>query len=213
MKVCLMILLLITYFFLIICDDDKYHDYEGNSQNINIESISYELTYSNNSVIKVIIRTYDEIDNDISFIAYLKSHVEKKEYILNCSATYYDIIECLSEKNVTFNLNDKFYFYYNKTNSKFTLDENDVLEDEKKISLIFKPEILIEDKLYKDNRKFTVHIDSKMVGGGYLYITRQSKSPLNNQKDSFNRFIGLNNLIPKVGFHKDIPLSTLIGYK
>ena len=213
MKIYLLIIILISNSFYINCDEDNYHDYEGNPDNINIESISYELTYSNNSIVKVVIKTYDEIDNDISFIAYLKSHVEQKYYILKCSSTFYDIIECFSEKNVTFNIYDKFYFYYNKTNSKFSLDENDVLEDDKHISLIFNPEISIDDKLYKDKRKFTVETDGKMIGGGYLYITKKSKNVLNIPKDGFNKYIELNNFIPKVGLHNDIPLSTLAGYK
>ena len=212
MKITLLIFILISNYILIYCDGD-YQDYEGNPDNINIESISYELTYSNNSVVKVVIKTYDEIDNDVSFIAYLKSYVEQKEYILNCSSTFYDIIECFSEKKAKFNINDKFYFYYNKTKSKFTLDENDVLEDDKHISLVFKPEITIDNKLYKDNRKFTVDTEGKMIGGGYLYITRKSKDALNNPKNGFNKYIEINNLIPKVGFFDDIPLSTLAGYK
>jgi len=115
MKITLLIFILISNYILIYCDGD-YQDYEGNPDNINIESISYELTYSNNSVVKVVIKTYDEIDNDVSFIAYLKSYVEQKEYILNCSSTFYDIIECFSEKKAKFNINDKFYFIIIKQN-------------------------------------------------------------------------------------------------
>ena len=212
MKNYLLLFILLSNILIISCDDDFYEDYEGNSNNINIESISYELTYSNDSVVKVVIKTYDEI-NDVSFIAYLKSQSEPKEYVLNCSSTFYDTIECLSEKKAKFNLDDKYSFYYNKTKSKFSLDENDVLEDDKQISLIFNPEISIDEKLYKDNKKFTVDTDGKMVGGGYLYITQKSKDVLDKPKDGFNRYIELNNIIPKVGFHHDIPLSTLVGYK
>ena len=214
MKIYLFILILLSSAFLITkCDDDfEYHDYEGNPDNINIESISYELTYNNYSVVKVVIKTYDEIENDISFIAYLKSSDEEKEYKLNCSSTFYDIIECFSEKNVEFNVEDDFYFYYNKT-SKFTFDENDILEDDKKISLVFNPEINIEDKLYKDKRKIIAETHGRMVGGGYLYITKRSKEPLNKPKDGFNKYIELNNFIPKIGSYNGIPISTLLGYK
>ena len=214
MKFYLFILILSSTFLFSKCDDDfDYHDYEGNPDNINIESISYELTYSNHSVVKVVIKTYDEIESDISFIAYLKSNMEQKEYKLNCSSTFYDIIECLSDRNVEFNLNDNYYFYYNKTKSKFTFDENDVLEDDKQVSLIFKPDITIEDKLYKDKRKIIAETHGSMVGGGYLYIAKKSKEVLNKPKDGFNKFIELNNFIPKIGSYNGIPISTLLGYK
>ena len=215
MKNYLLIFILISFLFFINCDDDdfNYEDYEGNPDNINIESISYELTYNNYSVIKVVIKTYDEIESDISFIAYLKSRVEEKEYVLKCESTFYDIIECLSERNVTFNTDDKFYFYYNKTKSKYSFDENDILEDDKQISLMFRPEISIEDRLFRDNRKIVAQTDGNMVQGGFLYITRKSKDVLNSPKSGFNKYIELNNIIPHIGFHKDIPISTLIGYK
>ena len=194
-------------------EDFQYEDYEGNPDNINIESILYELTYNNHSVVKVVIKTYDEIESDISFIGFLKSSSGEKEYKLNCSSTFYDIIECLSESNAKFDVEEHYYFYYNKTKSKFTFDENDVLEDDKQVSLVFNPEISIENRLYKDNRKITVETNGRMVGGGFLYITRKSKEVLNKPKDGFNKYIELNNFIPKIGLHKDIPLSTLIGYK
>ena len=216
MKIYLLILILLSSSFLITkCDDDEFEfqDDEGNSDNINIESITYELTYNNYSVVKVVIKTYDEIVSDISFIAYLKSDDEKKEYTLNCSSTFYDIIECLSERNVKFNVDDHFYFYYNKTNSNYSFDENDVLEDDKKVSLVFKPEVDIDEKFYKDKRKIFAKTHRDMVGGGYLYITKRSKEALNKPKDGFNKYIELNNFIPKIGSYNDIPISTLLGYK
>ena len=86
--------------------------------NINIESITYELlTYNNYSVVKVI----------------------------NCYSAYFDIIECYSKKDEHFNLDNHYYFYYNKADSHLTFDENDILEDDKRVSLIFEPEIDIED--------------------------------------------------------------------
>ena len=213
MKIYKLIFILICNFIFIKNDYDFDHDYYSNPDNINIESIHYELTYNNYSVVKVTIKTYDELDSDVSFIAYLKSHVEEKEYKLNCTSSFYDIIECLSERDVIFNINDKYYFYYDKKNSKFTFDENDVLEDDKQISLIFKPEISIDDKLYRDNRKITAETDGKMVGGGFLYITKKSKNVLVKPKDGFNKYIELNNFIPQVGLHRDLPPSTLVGYK
>ena len=110
-------------------------------------------------------------------------------------------------------MNDKYYFYYNKTNSNITFDENDVLEDDKKISLLFKPEVSVDDKLYKDNKKINAETDRKMVEGGFLYIVRNSKKILKRPKDSFNRYIELKNFIAQVGFFKDLPLSIISGYR
>ena len=210
MKKYILILILISNIIFIKSDEDVNY---GSPGNINIESISYELTYNNYSVVKVTIKTYDELETDISFIAFLKSHVEQKTFKLNCSMTFYDIIECYSEKNVSFNVNDKFFFYYNKTNPKITFDERDILEDDKQISLIFKPDISVDDKLYRDNRKITAEIDGKMVGGGYLYITKKSKHVLNKPRDGFNKNIELKNFIAQVGLQNSLLPGTLIGYK
>ena len=106
MKVYLLFLIFSINFLFIKTDDDLYMDYEGNPDNINIESISYELTYNNYSIVKVVIKTYDEINSDISFIGYLKSQVEQKEYKLNCTSDFYDIIECYSQPHEKFNLDD-----------------------------------------------------------------------------------------------------------
>jgi glycerophosphoryl diester phosphodiesterase len=211
MKIHTLIFILISN-FIFIKSDGEYEN-TGYPDNINIESISYELTYNNYSVVKVTIKTYDELERDISFIAYLKSHVEGKTYKLNCSTKFYDIIDCYSNKNEIFNLNDKYFFYYNKTNSKITFDERDVLEDDKQISLIFKPEISVDDKLYRDNRKIIAEIDGKMVGGGFLYITKKTKHVLNKPKDGFNKYIDLKNFIAQVGLQSDLQPGTLSGYK
>ena len=213
MKVYLSIFILLCSFLLINNDEDYYQDYEGNPYNINIESISYELTYNNYSVVKVVVKTYDQIEMDFSFIAYLRATEQKKDYKLNCSSTFYDTIECYTGPNIKFNLEDKYTFYYDKGKYKYTFDENEAVEDTKSVSLIFKPEINVDEKLYKDHKRITAITDGKMVGGGYLYITRKGKGVLNKRKDGFNKYIELNNFIPKVGFHTDIPLSTLIGYK
>ena len=212
MKIYLLVFILLLNFLFINCDSD-YYDNLGNPDNINIETISYELTYNNYSVVKVTIKTYDELEGDVSFHAYLKTYTEGKEYKLNCSTTFYDIIECYSKKNESFNLNDKYYFYYNKTDSKITFDENDILEDDKKISLVFKPEISVDDRLYKDNRKITAETDRNMVEGGYIYITKKSKKVLNRPKDGFNKYIELNNFISQSGLMGYGPQSTLIAYE
>lgn len=215
MKTNLFIFILISIFLLLKCDYIYNDDYSNSEDvnNINVQSIFYELTYNNYSVIKVTIKTYDEFESDISFTAYLKSVDEEKDYKLNCCHSVYDMIDCYSERNITLNLNDKFYFYYNKTNSKITIDENDIFEDDKKISLIFKPEISVNDKLYKDNRKILVETGGKMVEGGILYITKKSREILEKPKDGFNKFIELNNFISHAGLYSYRPESTLIAFK
>jgi glycerophosphoryl diester phosphodiesterase len=209
MKTNILILIFLINFLTIKCDNED--DRVQVPGNINIESINYELTYNNYSVVKVVIKTYDEIENDLNFTGYLKSEDEHKEYKLHCTNTFYDIIECFSCRNVTFNLQDKYYFYYNKTDSKITFDENDILEDNKRVFLLFKPEITIDDKIYRDNKKITVETDAKMVSGGVLYITRQSKEPLQKPKDGFNKYIELKNFIPHSFY--GVPQSTLSYYK
>ena len=211
MKNSFFIFIFISIFLSLKCDyifneDDIDSD---NVNNINVQSIFYELTYNKYSTIKVTIKTYDEFENDISFIAYLKSVNEKKEYKLSCSHSVYDMIDCYSERNITLNLNDKFYFYYNKTNSKITIDEKDIFEDDKRISLIFKPEISTNDKLYKDNRKILVETGGNMIEGGVLYITKKSREILEKPKDGFNKYIELNNFISHAGLYSYRPESTL----
>jgi len=207
MRKLFLLVVLLTVFAYFNCDDDS-----GNSYNINIESITYELAYNNYSVVKVIIKTYDSLENDVSFKAYLFAEGSDKEYLLNCYSTFYDIIECFSRKNETFDTNDKYYFYYNKTDSHITFDENDILEDDKRVSLVFEPGIDIEERLYRDNHKITVETNGQMVSGGYLYLVRSSKDVLQKPKDRFNKFIELNNIIPHVGLHDHLPPSTLQGF-
>jgi glycerophosphoryl diester phosphodiesterase len=196
----------LAIFSILKCDDNE------DPNNINIESITYELTYNNYSVVKVLIKTYDSLESDVSFKAYLLSEEDDKEYELHCFSTYFDIIECYSKREENFNLHNHYYFYYNKTNSHITFDENDILEDDKRVSLIFEPEIDIEEKLYRDHHKITVETDGHMVSGGYLYIVRSKKKVLQKPKDGFNKFIELNNIIPHVGLHDHLPPSTLQGF-
>ena len=175
---------------------NEYDTYYANRNNIDIVSITYELTYNNFSVVKVIIKSYDEIIKDINFKAYLKSEEEDKNYLLNCENTYYDTIECLSKRNISLNIEDKFYFYYEKDKKEnITFDGEDIFEDNNRISLVFKPEIPSNLKLYKDNRKFLAHTEKRIIDGGYLYIVRKSKNILHKPKDGFNKYIELNNFI------------------
>ena len=201
-----LLVIILSIFINLKCQSD------ANPYNINIESISYELAYNNYSVVKVVIKTYDSLDSDVSFKAYLLSEEEEKEYLLHCYSTFYDIIECYSNRNEVFNTEDRFYFYYNKTDPHITFDENDILEDDKRVSLVFEPEVDIDEKLYRDNHKITLETNGDMVSGGYLYIVRSSKEVLQCPKDGFNRFFELNNIIPHVGLHDHLPPSTLQGF-
>ena len=147
-------------------ENTNYEEYNTNSNNINIVSISYELVYDEYSLIRVIIKALELIDYDISFNAYLISEEDKQKYILNCSFSYYDTIVCLSEKNITLNTEHKYYFYYEKgENGKYIFNEKETLEDDKRISLIFKPEVEENQKMYKDSRKIMVKTDKKMING------------------------------------------------
>ena len=184
-----------------------------NNNRFNVISILYELTYNDISVLKVIIKTHEQFEKDISFQAYLKSEEDNKEYLLNCTNTYYDTIECLSGKNITFNTEDKYYFSYKKGKDNLYFDENTILEDEKRISLVFKPEIPDNQRIFKDSRKIIVNTNKKMVNGGYLYILRKSKNILNKPKDGFNKYIEMNNYISRAGLLGYRPQSTLIAYE
>ena len=202
-----LIVFLLSIFLSIKCDRNLDYHY-----NINIESISYELTYNNYSVVKVVIKTYDSLENDVAFKAYLIAEESHKEHLLHCYSTFYDIIECFSNRDDIFNKEDRYYFYYNKTDSKITFDENDILEDDKRVSLVFEPEIDIDDKLFRDNHKISVDTNGNMVSGGLLYIVRSSKEVLQNPKDGFNKYFELDNIIPHVGLHEHLPPSTLQGF-
>ena len=209
----LILVLILAYNIINInCDFDEF-DYFDNPNYMNVVSISYELTYDELSVVKVTIKTYNQIEANINFKAYLKSQNEEKKYLLNCSSAFYDTIECFSEKNITFNTEDKYYFYYEKgKNGKITFDERDIYEDNKRISLVFKPEI-DNQKLYKDKRKLIVKTENEIIGGGYLYIVRKSKKILHKPKDGFNKYIELNNFISHAGLFGYRPQSTLIAFK
>ena len=106
-----------------------------------------------------------------------------------------------------------FFYYQKRKNEKLTFDERDIYEDNKRISLIFKPEIQDYQILYKDNKKIVARIDRDIVGGGFLYITRKSKKLLHKPKDGFNKYIELNNFISQSGLMGYRPQSTLIAYE
>ena len=69
------------------------------------------------------------------------------------------------------------------------------MEDDKRISLIFKPDLYVNQTVYLDNKKIMAQINRKCVAGGYLYIINKRKKIQNLPSDEFNKFIELNNLI------------------
>ena len=221
MNILILFLILIIYTLYINCEEMEYNYYQNmdynkdyrNQNYMNIASITYELTYNNFSIVKVTIKTYSDFINDINFKAFLKSEEEEKEYLLKCSTSFYDTIECFSEKNISLNTKDKFYFYYKKEkNGQIIFDERDILEDYKRISLIFKPEIK-KQKLYKDKRKIIVDTNNEIIGGGYLYIVKKSKNILQKPKDGFNKYIDLNNFISNAGISEYSTKSTSDAFK
>ena len=221
-------LILFTFFIIITCQDkalkidtkpikkmrnteDKDNlreDYE----NINILLVSYELTYDKRSVLKVILRTVNDLEHTMIFFALLKVESGKKAYRLKCLNVSANEIECYSDKNIVFNLKEKYYFYY-KNNAKLTLDEKEVFEDYKRVTLIFKPEMYEDQIMWKDHRKILGLNHRKIVSGGYLYIVPKNKKLLHKTKDGFNQYIELNNFISLHGLSGDVPESTLSAYK
>ena len=176
--------------------EEKVITFGDQIENIDVLTIAYELTYNTSSVIKVIIKTVNDLEGaDISFNAFLLSDKEEKEYKIHCQNTSETIIECYT-KNEDFNIKDKFSFYYERGNKgKYTFDEKDTYTDFRKVSLIFKPEIEEDQIMYLDHRKIIGFNNRKIVGGGYLYLVRKSKKLLPPPTDGFNAYIDLNNYI------------------
>ena len=57
---------------------------KNGTENLNILSVAYELTYDKRSVLKVVLKSIDDIEFDLKFSALLKSVEEEKEYKLSC---------------------------------------------------------------------------------------------------------------------------------
>ena len=199
-------------------DDLENYDnygYRENMNDLNLASISYELSYDNNSVVRVILKTYYELAQNVKFKAFLKTEDESHEHILQCTNEFIDSIMCITARNITIDTEKKYFFYYDKkkSGSEITFDGEDIFEDENKISLIFSPEIPEGQILYKDNRRFDVKTGYEMVSGGYLYITRKSRKILHKTKNGFNKNIQLNHFIPHCGLAGYRPPNTLIAFK
>ena len=108
------------------------------------------------------------------------SIAEQKKDKLSYINDFY-ILKCYSKPNDKFNLDDKYYFYYNKTKAKFSFDKNDILEDDKQISLIFKLEVNIHR-----NRKIAGYTNAAIDKGGIL--NKKIKNVLIRPKDGFKKF-------------------------
>lgn len=213
------LIIIISFITLINSNDyddlDNYNRYGEDDNQLNIASITYELSYDDTSVVKVIIKTYYDLSYNINFKAFLKTDDELHEHELECSNEFIDSIICLTKRNITLDSSKKYFFYYNKkkSGSDITIDGEDTYEDSNRVSLIFKPELDDNNILFNDNRKFDVKIGNYMVSGGHLYITKKSKKILHNNKSGFNKNIELNNLIPHCGLAGYRPQSTLVAYK
>lgn len=182
-----------------------------NIYNIDYLAITYELTYDNSSVLKALIRTVNDIETNIEFNARLISEKGKKEYKLNCYNTSDRFIECYSNKT-TFNLSDKYYLYYKKgEDGNYTFNEEDILQDYKKITLVFKPEFDEVPTIFKDDRKIIVINNLDIIGGGYLYTIPKSKKIMHKRKDDFNKYIDYNNYIFLYSLERNMP-NTLYTY-
>jgi len=212
---------LALYLINIKCNNNKFDDNQKKKKfsltnSIYVKSISYELSYNEFSIIKVTIKTFNEIDKVINFKGYLKSDNNNK-YILNCKTILTDnyIIECYSQKNVTFDIQEHYSFYYEKNeNDKYTFNEKNIFEDNKSISLVFKPIVLKDQLIYKDDEKtIFVKTTGSMVRGGYLFLTQKHKKILQKPKDGFNKYIELNNFISHCGLMGYRPQSTYLAFE
>ena len=205
------IFLLISIFLYIYCNNRKN---VIPIIDIDILQISYELAYQETHALKVIIQTINDLDVSVSFPAKLKAFKSKEEFNLNCHNVSLTEIECYTEKDVKFDLEEKYYFYYNRgENGKYTLEEKDNYEDFKQVNLIFKPEMYTDLMMYRDHRKVIGLNNRKIVGGGYLYLVRKNKKLLHKPKDGFNKIIEMNHFIINGGITDKIPPCSLASYK
>ena len=174
---------------------DFFESIDKTAYNINTETIQYSLTYEK-SILKVQIKTEEKIKQKIDFVAFLRSENSTKEHKLKCSYPYDDLIECRTKKGLKLDVNDRYHIYYNRSKKeKLIFDYEDIMEDDKKISLIFNPELYVNQTVYLDNKKIMAQINKKCVAGGYLYLVNKRKGLQNFPKDGFNKYIELNNFV------------------
>ena len=174
---------------------DFFESIDKTAYNINTETIQYSLTYEK-SILKVQIKTEEKIQQKIKFVAFLRSENSTEEHRLKCSYPYDDLIECKTKPGLKLDVNDRYHIYYNRSKKeKLIFDYEDIMEDDKKISLIFNPELYVNQTVYLDNKKIMAQINKKCVAGGYLYLVNKRKGLQNFPKDGFNKYIELNNFV------------------
>jgi len=194
---------------------EKKYSHSNDVNNIRILNISYELTSLNPPILKVKIKIDNKLISNISFKAFLKTEDNKKEFILDCLIELKMLIICSTNTDALFDKTSKYYFYYNikKSGNNLTFDGKELFEDSRRVSLIFNPEVPSHQILFNDSKKFYVLNRDDILSGGYLFITRKSKKILKNPENGFNKFIGLNNFIPRAGLGIYRPQGTFIAYK
>ena len=142
-------------------DTDFLETIDKTAYNINTKTIQYGLTY-NKSILKVFIKTEDKIQKKVKFVAFLRSENNHYEYPLRCSYPHEDIIECKTKSGLKLDVDDRYYIYYNRSKKeKLIFDYEDIMEDDKRISLIFKPELYVNQTVYLDNKKIMAQIKKK----------------------------------------------------
>ena len=179
--------------------------------NINVLSVSYEISTEKNPILKVKIYTSNNLSNSMIFKAFLISDDNLKIFPLNCFNDQINIISCSINNNITLDINKKYYFHFNqkKSFSSLYFDGKEKFDDKNRISLIFHPEINPGQILYKNNKRFYAKVGDNMLSNGFLYITKKSKKILKKPKNGFNKYIELNNFIFRGGFSS----FTLGAYK
>ena len=104
-------------------DFDDFESFENYGYNedpnsLNIASISYDLTYDETSVVKVTIKTYYELSQNVKFKAFLKTDDELHEHILQCQNEFVDLISCTTSKNITIDIQKNIFFITIKKNQE-----------------------------------------------------------------------------------------------
>ena len=104
-------------------DFDDFESFENYGYNedpnsLNIASISYDLTYDETSVVKVTIKTYYELSQNVKFKAFLKTDDELHEHILQCQNEFVDLISCTTSKNITIDTQKNIFFITIKKNQE-----------------------------------------------------------------------------------------------
>ena len=133
--------------------------------NINVLSVSYEISTEKNPILKVKIYTSNNLSNSMIFKAFLISDDNLKIFPLNCFNDQINIISCSINNNITLDINKKYYFHFNqkKSFSSLYFDGKEKFDDKNRISLIFHPEINPGQILYKNNKRFYAKVGDNML--------------------------------------------------